>query len=208
MFESKTNTRSQYSIPLILLGFMTMFISLMLVFNPPKIGGIFVGLTGFGIGGALLITGLLLNSKLNKMKAEDEKFALQLEEIHQLPLEERQKEIKKTSLKLSASLFLNAGLMGLMLQISTNKLDSEFLFNNYFPYTLLIATGLFAISGFYALKFKKLGAIFAIIASLFQGASMILYLISIEESNNLVFYLNFGTGWVVANIWAAYKYLK
>jgi hypothetical protein len=61
--DSKTTSRSQYSIMLIVLGFMTMGISLMSGFE----FGIIPHLIGFGIGGVLIIVGLALNPRLNKL---------------------------------------------------------------------------------------------------------------------------------------------
>ena len=120
-----TVSRSGYSIMLIVLGFMTMVISLMILFNRFQFG-VIPPLIGFGIGGVLIVVGLALNPRLNKIKSYEEKFVNKLEKINQLPLEEQQKAIKKISLTLSATLFVNAAIAILMLKIYYHSFNSEF----------------------------------------------------------------------------------
>ena len=66
--EVKTSSKSQYSIPLIMLGIATSCVSLLLLFNAPyQVGGVIPPIVGFVAGWIIIAVGLLINSRLNKL---------------------------------------------------------------------------------------------------------------------------------------------
>jgi len=190
-----------------MLGIITMIVSLMLLFNAAFLVGVIPPIVGFVIGWAFIIVGLVVNPKLNK-KSNEEKFLEKLQKIEELPIEEHQKKIKKISRNLSASLFLQAALMIVILKTYNNLFDSEF-FLHVFDYTLLAAFACDLSGGFYILKFKKLGAIFAIFGTGFQVLSLFWFLIiDYGEFTDSVWILNIGSAWISSLLWKSYKHLK
>lgn len=203
----KIFVQDSYSTPLIFIGIAMSLMSFVLLFT---INGFGLTLTLFtlGIGCTITIIGLIKNSKLNKMKTPEEKFVKKIEKINQLPVEERQKSLKKLFWRSSAILFLDVGITLHIWRNFYHSFDTEFLFSHPFDFTIILSAICFAIAGIYTLKMKKLGAIFGVIANVLMASSIVLYYVYGGEFSLWIVILKAGTGAVAFRLVAAYKYLK
>ena len=203
----KIFVRDSNSLPLIFAGIVISILSFVLLFTINGFG-LILTLVILGIGGSITIIGLIKNSKLNKMKTGEEKFVEKLEKINQLPIEDRQKSLKKLFWRSSAVLFLDVGITLHIWREFYHSFDAEFLFSYPFDFTIILSAICFAIAGIYTLKMKKLGAIFGISANMLMVSSIVLYYVYGGELNLWIAILKAGTGVVAFRLAAAYKYLK